>query len=206
MLVYLITNQINHKIYVGKTTKPTLEERWKEHLNNVRWRGRQQDFYLYRAMKKYGSEKFHLEIITEAKDESQLNELEKLWIRVLDSTNSEIGYNMTLGGDGVILTAEGKAKQKRAARARFLTPEGQAHSKRLAKLVSAVMKDKPKSAEQRAKMAAHWTSERRERQAKIARSENAKLRNFTCPDCKKEFKQITQTAYGGHRRLCLRLL
>lgn len=32
---------------------------------------------------------------------------------------------------------------------------------------------------------------------------NTGLRDFTCPDCGTEFKQVTKGVYGGHRRFCL---
>ena len=66
---------------------------------------------------------------------------------------------------------------------------------------------KKKPAAQRAKIAASWNDDRRTEMSKLStivnEIENAKLRDFTCPDCGPEFKQITKVAYGGHRRFCL---
>ena len=53
--IYLITNTINDKKYVGQT-RQTVEERWKEHKNDVKRRKTP----LYRAMKKYGIDKFNI--------------------------------------------------------------------------------------------------------------------------------------------------
>ena len=45
--IYKITNTINDKVYIGKTTR-TIEERWKEHLNSIK----DKDFKIYRAFRK----------------------------------------------------------------------------------------------------------------------------------------------------------
>lgn len=34
--IYQITNNINGKIYVGKTVKNNIQERWKEHLKDYK--------------------------------------------------------------------------------------------------------------------------------------------------------------------------
>jgi len=61
--------------------------------------------------------------------------------------------------------------------------------------------------EQRQKIAAHWTHERKQRQAEIARRvndvENKKLNDYVCPTCSREFEQITKGRYGAHRKACL---
>lgn len=53
--IYKITNTINDKVYIGKTTR-TIEERWKEHLNSIK----DKDFKIYRAFRKYGVKTFLL--------------------------------------------------------------------------------------------------------------------------------------------------
>lgn len=50
--IYKITNKINGKVYIGKTTK-TVQERWKEHLRESRTE-RSENRPLYRAIRKYG--------------------------------------------------------------------------------------------------------------------------------------------------------
>jgi ssDNA-binding Zn-finger/Zn-ribbon topoisomerase 1 len=70
-----------------------------------------------------------------------------------------------------------------------------------------MFKGKPKPAAQRAKMAKHWDAKRRARQAEIAvrvnKVENAKLKDYECPDCGTKFEQVKKGVYGGHRRYCL---
>lgn len=93
--IYQIKNNINEKIYVGKTTR-TLEARFKEHKNRVNER----NSHLYLAMRKYGTENFFIEMLEECED-NFLDEREKYWIKILDTYNR--GYNETLGGEGLSL-------------------------------------------------------------------------------------------------------
>ena len=94
--VYKIINIINNKIYVGKTTK-TIEKRFKSHIQKAK---RKTNRYLYDAMNHYGYENFKIELIEEIVDNDILNEREIYWISTLNSQDKEIGYNLTIGGDG----------------------------------------------------------------------------------------------------------
>ena len=91
--IYQITNDINGKIYIGKTER-TIEERFQEHCRDYLRR----DFEkrpLYRAMKKYGIEHFHIELLEET---DFPEEREVFWIEQKRSYKE--GYNATFGGDG----------------------------------------------------------------------------------------------------------
>lgn len=90
--IYKIINQINNKVYVGKTVT-TIANRWLHHLDDYK----KFDWHLYRAMRKYGIEHFSIEQIEECDDEI-INEREIYWIEKLDTFHS--GYNSTLGGEG----------------------------------------------------------------------------------------------------------
>ena len=61
--IYKITNDINNKIYIGKTNF-SIEKRWKEHLKTYK-RENIEKRPLYNAMNKYGIEHFHIEQIEE---------------------------------------------------------------------------------------------------------------------------------------------
>jgi group I intron endonuclease len=95
--IYKIKNLINSKLYIGQTTC-SLEQRWKEHLNEAK-RNRAVNRPLYRAIRKYGAENFIIELVEEV-ELSQLNIKEIYWIGYFHSY--ENGYNATLGGDGTI--------------------------------------------------------------------------------------------------------
>lgn len=93
--IYKITNEVNNKIYIGKTLL-TPEQRFKEHILDSK-RNSEEQRPLYSAMNKYGIEKFHISTIEEC-DPDHLNEREKYWIEYFGSFKN--GYNATVGGDG----------------------------------------------------------------------------------------------------------
>ena len=91
--IYLITNTINDKVYVGKTEE-SIEHRFKEHICDSR-KERCKDRPLYRAINKYGVENFKIELIEET-DTPEIRE--EYWITYYNSYHN--GYNATRGGDG----------------------------------------------------------------------------------------------------------
>lgn len=93
--IYKITNNINSKIYIGKT-KLNISERFKQHCSDSK-KNSEQKRPLYNAMKKYGTEHFQIELIEECADDIA-DEREKFWINFYNSYYD--GYNATLGGDG----------------------------------------------------------------------------------------------------------
>lgn len=94
--IYIIKNDINDKVYIGKTLLPTIEDRFKEHLKDAPRRNYEHR-PLYRAINKYGSEHFYIELIEEC-DISILSDREIYWINYYGSYSK--GYNATPGGDG----------------------------------------------------------------------------------------------------------
>lgn len=94
--IYKITNNINGKIYIGKTNF-TVEKRWKEHCNDFK-KETLQKRPLYSAMKKYGIENFSVEEVEYLDTPLEAEEREKYWIEYYGSF--KYGYNATRGGDG----------------------------------------------------------------------------------------------------------
>ena len=93
--IYKITNQLNNKVYIGKTLN-TIEHRWKEHCADYT-KERNEKRPLYEAMKKYGIENFVISEIEECSDQI-INDREVYWIEYYGSFKN--GYNATRGGDG----------------------------------------------------------------------------------------------------------
>ena len=91
--IYQITNDINGKIYIGKT-EFSIEKRLKEHCQDA-FRDRNEKRPLYAAMRKYGIEHFHIELIEETDNPE---EREVFWIE--NKRSFKNGYNATVGGDG----------------------------------------------------------------------------------------------------------
>lgn len=93
--IYKITNDINEKVYIGKTDN-SLEKRFFEHCrDSERVKGEKRP--LYNAMRKYGTEHFSIHLIEEC-DASVSSLREQYWIGYYKSYTE--GYNATLGGDG----------------------------------------------------------------------------------------------------------
>ena len=112
--IYKITNQINGKVYVGLTTNG-VKQRWSEHRS--RFNLGERDHKLYQAMRKYGISNFHIDVIHEVNDASELPTLEIEYIKKFDSFNN--GYNMTCGGD--VVSNETKEKLRKIFTGRKIT-------------------------------------------------------------------------------------
>ena len=93
--IYKITNDINDKVYIGKTLL-NIEKRFLQHKNDSR-RIRLETRPLYRAMKKYGCEHFYVELVEECPIQ-ELSNREVYWIDFYNSYKN--GYNATMGGEG----------------------------------------------------------------------------------------------------------
>lgn len=91
--IYLITNDVNSKVYVGQTIQ-TLKKRFNGHCCYSK-SDRSSNMYIKRAIHKYGRDKFHITLIEECPIDL-LNEREKYWISFYNSYNK--GYNLTKGG------------------------------------------------------------------------------------------------------------
>lgn len=94
--IYLITNNVNGKQYVGKTCKTTVEKRFKQHIKNTKLNSIYK-MPLYSAMNKYGIENFSVSTLEECSSEDS-SDRERYWIEKLDTYN--VGYNATYGGEG----------------------------------------------------------------------------------------------------------
>ena len=105
-LIYKITNLINGKIYIGQTIVPE-PVRWQQHIFWAYNNPEQDATLLCRAIKKYGKENFKREILERIPNE-ELNERETYYIDLFNSTNKEIGYNLSLGGGGHLKFSEEK--------------------------------------------------------------------------------------------------
>lgn len=95
--VYKIVNLINNKIYIG-CTQETLECRWKRHL--IKCNQKKYCTSLLKAINKYGSDNFKIELIQKYDSRQAMLDGEIEWISYYNSYKSNNGYNETPGGDG----------------------------------------------------------------------------------------------------------
>lgn len=116
--VYIITNTVNAKQYVGITKN--LSKRWKRHC------GASSDSpALKNAIAKYGVDKFVITHIADAFDFESACAIEKMLI-IQHNTRSPNGYNLTDGGEGKLgsfHTEETKIKIGLAGKGRKHTEE-----------------------------------------------------------------------------------
>ena len=90
MIIYLYTNKVNGKQYIGQTIRE-FRIRHQDHL-------RSNITYFDRALSKHGVENFEWEIIYEASDAEELNEKEIYFIQKYNTLKPN-GYNVTIGGN-----------------------------------------------------------------------------------------------------------
>jgi group I intron endonuclease len=91
--IYLITNTINNKKYVGQTWY-SIEQRLVRHSKQNK-RGCP---YLYRAIAKHGISNFKIETIITTTDQIIADQLEQKYIEQYQTTDKENGYNILGGG------------------------------------------------------------------------------------------------------------
>jgi len=100
--IYKITNKINGKIYIGFTS--SIENRWKKHIFDTINNNKKTDSnkILHNAMRKYGVQNFHFEVIYQSNDRKfTLQQMEKYFIIEYNShCIGGCGYNATYGGQG----------------------------------------------------------------------------------------------------------
>jgi hypothetical protein len=103
--IYSITNLINNKQYIGKTSQPNPYTRWKQHLqlanskNNLNENNSAHTMHIVRAISKYGSYNFKFRVLEECTDD-KVNERETYYIEKYNTAEGK-GYNCTYGGEGV---------------------------------------------------------------------------------------------------------
>ena len=79
--IYCIKNDINDKVYIGKTVY-TIQHRFKEHIRDAH--NHKCNSKLHRAMLKYGDEHFYPLLLEECSDDNA-SEREKYYIQLYDS-------------------------------------------------------------------------------------------------------------------------
>ena len=108
--VYVHTNKINGKMYVGQTCQKP-ERRWNK------GGGYRPETYFGKAIAKYGWDNFEHEIVASNLTKEEADNFEILLIKELNTQNRSYGYNLTAGGEGssgCVRNEEWRAKQSEA--------------------------------------------------------------------------------------------
>lgn len=87
--IYKTTNLINNKIYIGQH---------KSDIFDITYYGSGK--LLKNSINKYGLDNFKCEILKECFNKDELDYYEIFFIKQFNSTNKEVGYNITTGGYG----------------------------------------------------------------------------------------------------------
>lgn len=96
--IYKVTNKVNGKVYIGKTTIE-VRQRWNAHVSGAfNPKSKERNFKFHNAIRKYGRDAFIVETIDDVEDEEETALREQYWIEFYDSIRT--GYNITLGGEG----------------------------------------------------------------------------------------------------------
>lgn len=90
--IYITTNHINNRQYIGQHTysKPELDETY---FGSGK--------ALLKAIEKYGKENFSVEILDWAQNKTELDELEKYYIALFNAVENDMFYNILHGGEGL---------------------------------------------------------------------------------------------------------
>lgn len=91
--IYLITNLVNKKVYIGKTestiNKRLYTHKWRSnHLDKV-----EKPLVIDLAIAKYGENCFKIDELDKAFNKQDLVRVEAYWIKFYDATNPDKGYN-----------------------------------------------------------------------------------------------------------------
>lgn len=109
-IIYLLTNKVNGKKYVGQTRK-SLRRRWRGHLRSSLLE--KPLLLVDEAIKEFGSSNFSLRGLCHCYTFERLNYKEAFWINKL-SSRSPHGYNVRSGGWGGSHATETREKQRSA--------------------------------------------------------------------------------------------
>ena len=103
--IYSITNTINDKKYIGKTSQSNPYNRWKQHLQAARLKDNTVAYSsihtmpIVRAISKYGPDIFKFRVLEEC-TEDNIDERERFYIEKYNTAEG-VGYNCTYGGEGI---------------------------------------------------------------------------------------------------------
>lgn len=92
--LYIVTNKVNGKIYIGQTKR---KDRWYYHV----WaatKGKNNKMLLHKAIRKYGAENFEYEVLVSGIPKEKIDEYENMFIKSFNSTEEDTGYNFLSGG------------------------------------------------------------------------------------------------------------
>ncbi|MBL0303240.1 MAG: GIY-YIG nuclease family protein [Cytophagaceae bacterium] len=95
-IIYLITNNLNEKQYIGLTVQ-TLERRWRYHQEQANTNHIKSKESLHAAIREFGADNFSIKAIDSGTTKKGLERKEREWIKKLNTLIPN-GYNISTGG------------------------------------------------------------------------------------------------------------
>ena len=161
--VYVATNRVNGKQYVGMTMK-TLGDRMSAHKHHAFVQNFQSKFH--NAIRKYGWDAFDWIEVFQSDARDSVCAAEIRWIAHLRTF--ENGYNMTRGGEGaidVVISEDGRRRIGEANRKRGSPTQGKHLSAETKAKISNALKGR-----------SNWVGRHHSEESKLKMSESAKRR------------------------------
>lgn len=103
--VYVVTNAVNGKMYVGQTKKTGLK-RLQGHFNTLN-----KKLIFHSAILKHGKENFSVVEVGHYEKQQEVCQAERLWILLLRTWHRGTGYNATFGGESSFVHTEETRKR-----------------------------------------------------------------------------------------------
>lgn len=123
--IYITTNISNGMIYIG-------QHKSEKYDNKYYGSGK----YFLRAFKKLGKDNFMNSVLCWCSDKEELDEQEKFFIWLYNSTDNNVGYNITKGGPFGHLSGYTKKDSDEVRRKMSLAKKGKRHSDEWKRLAS----------------------------------------------------------------------
>lgn len=211
--IYKITRKDTGQLYIGLSEN--IEKRWYNHIH----RPALKHSYIDRAIKKYGANRFNLEIIEELpNDRALLMEREEYWVAHYNTYEDDFHYNLTPGGDfnpmkapdiaakisgennpmfGKKLPEETRERMSKAHSGKNHYMYGKKHSEETRKKISEALKGKKLSKEHRKKISKARSGKKHLEDAKKKISEAQNTTGFfrVCKHKGPRYKQGFTYAY-----------
>ena len=188
-IIYLITNQVTGKYYVGQTAR-AVEKRFKVHCDCSKGEPR---LPLHRSIRKHGQQSFMIEPLSDRIfGKQKVDDLERLWIILLRSRDKNYGYNVAPGGEGLSSDAWTPELRKRLSEAHAGKILTDSHKEKIGK----ASRGRKHSEETKVKIGAGWRgknhseeSKEKDRQAHLGKKASEETRKIMSTAQRKRYQE-----------------